>query len=545
MKRRYRIAAVVAALCLLTACRMDVPAVKETLTPTMEKAYIQILADAMDEDVAMEVAVETISEEHPTQEITDANGDTVTFTVKKVDRDTLTMQVEFSAPLMHKGKKIREVTLGRDGRAVLKSPDGSFYYELTMDLPMSHSHSWSGVGIYDPDTAVVTYSGAGAMLWMDPMVLSEEVPQVYYMTTNGDPDRESRGTYTIKDNTLTLNEDVGLARLVFRRDEEKHAWRYDEGASARHTMSLSPLFADGAELSFAYAYEIGRGETYSYRVTDADGNTLLTDNHVDGFVDIEPLSPTRLLIRTHKPHTETKTRYLDTATGECSVTYTNVLAETAKEILWLDGTKLVIEEPLGEHKKQTPDVAKIVATSVSNASLTEDMITVEYTEVGGKQRIGAWNRQTGEAIEKPLLIVESGSPNHYREPFVYTLNENGDAFMVDPKASRECVVYDENYFFHYSGVNCAAIRMNGEYVDIADAMADGTLTVEGLEARVQADVQVGLATVEQREDIALTVYRYNGETSLHSVSFEALTNETLAYVGDPDAVEEYIYEKRI
>ncbi len=545
MKRRCRILAVLSVLCLLTGCGVDVPAVKEPLTPTMEKAYIQILADAVDEDVAMEVAVETISEEHPSQEITDANGDTVTFTVKKVDPDTLTMQVEFSAPLMHKGKKIREVTLGRNGRAVLKSPDGSFYYELTMDLPASHSHSWAGVGIYDPDTAVEVYSGGGAMLWMDPMVLSEEVPQVYYMTVNGDPDRESKGTYTVEGDTLTLCEDVGLARLVFRRDEKQHAWRYDEQASARHTMSLSPLFADGAELSFAYAYEIGRGDTYSYRVSDAEGNTLLADNQVDGFVDIEPLSPNRLLIRTQKPQTKTKTRYLDTVTGECSVTYTNVLAETAKEILWLDGTKLVIEEPLGEHKTQTPDVAKIVATKVSYASLTEDMITVEYTEVGGKQRIGAWNRHTGEAIEKPLLIVKSGSPNHYREPYVYTLNENGDAFMVDPKASRECVVYDENYFFHYSGVNCAAIRMNGEYVDIADALADGTLTVEGLEARMQADVQAGLATVEQREDTALTVYHYTGETSLHSVAFEAVGSITLAYVGDPDAVEEYIYEKRI
>ena len=545
MKKRYRIAAVAAALCLLTACRTDVPAVKEPLTPRMDEAYIQILADATDEKSTMEMAIETISEEHPTQEITDVNGETVTFTVKKVDRDTLTMQVGFSVPLMHKGKTIREVTLGRNGRAVLKAPDGSFYYELTMDLPASHSYTWSGVGTYDPDTAVVTYSGGGAMLWMDPMVLSEEAPQVYCMTTNGDPDRQSRGKYTLEGDTLTLNEDVGLARLVFRRDEETHAWRYDESASARHTMSLSPLFADGAELSFAFAYEIGRGGSYSYRITDADGNTLLADEHVDDFVDIEPLSPTRLRIRTHKPHTETKTRYLDTVTGECSVTYTNVLDETAKEILWLDGTKLVIEEPLGEHNKQTLDMAKIVATKVSYASLTEDMITVEYTEVGGKQRIGAWNRHTREVIEKPLLIVKSGSPNHYREPFVKTLNASGDAFMADPKAARECVVHDEDYFFHYSGVNCAAIRMNGEYVDIADALADGTLTVEGLEARVQADVQAGLATAEQRDDIALTVYRYNDETSLHSVSFEALTNETLAYVGDPDAVEEYIYEKRI
>ncbi len=378
---------------------------------------------------------------------------------------------------------------------------------------------------------------------------------MFLLTSAGNPDHAASGTYEQTADTLTLYEDVGLSITVFRRDESAKCWLLDETASARNPMSRMPAMENGLRLAFGHAYEIasGWGDESDYRVTDFNGQTMVADNDVEGTVIFEPLSPTMLAIKMTNPSVGMQTRYLNTKTGECSVSYTDVIASSSEYTAYVASGNIVVETLGGRFDRKTFGNVESDG-SVMNAMIRGEELTALYMDADGNRRIDAWNHRTGENIVRSLLIVETTART---DNYGLALNKDGTGFADTPNAEWQGELCD-GVELYYCGVDCAAVMVDGAYAELlpstkyftelmlkgqhdkAEALKRDVLTGQAVQARLKADVANGAASVETQLDGDALVYRYQGGDRYYAVTVVADTNGARTiYVGDVDAALEH------
>ncbi len=548
----YRALAMMLSLCLLAGC--SEPVTPPTLTPTLEKTQVivklsRVTADGSSVEDQTYLYDEGDAENvHRSGSVTDHKGDAVTFTLGERDPDTLSAVVSFDKPLLHGGTEVTSVTVTRDEKAVLVAygEDGAKDV-FTLTLDMNYSKDVSSLFL-DFHSGMTMCYGDGILLTLCPQNLTDH--DVFVMTFADKPALAVRGTYTLTDDTLTLYEDAGLSVTVLHRNKRQKAWQFDAEASARHTLALLPALTDGTLLTFGFSYDVNRDKEYiyDYRITDFDGQTLLSQKDLDSKVTITPLSPTMLCIKTSTyGKTPSTTRYLNTKTGECSASYSGVCASTATHTVYVKNDQLIIEELGGAYTRYTYDAATLGNfKDISNIMLEGDILTMLYRDKSRVFRAGMWNLKTGEPLpHSPLMIT--GATKRLSDD-LYVLSEDGETFAPPARVEWEGRFDDRSSLYH-SGVDGAALyfaehwislsqfdRLTSESIPIDDLDFFATSqTAAELEAILQEDAAAGLVTAETWPDGNVAVYHYNGMSRYHTVTFADTPDGRCVYIGDVEA----------
>ena len=541
MKRRCRILAAIAALCLLTGCGNTAA---PTLTPTFESVRVEMDVRNVRKDGRINTYTEhiTVGETPSTVSLDDHSGGTIGMTLESADPDTQTVVIRADKPLWVNGEETTVVTVGYEKVYAYHYGEDGQGDEIVLqieprDLRTPYVTSltfWDDIAMYYNEGNLLT-------LYNNAFTTQSQ----FELTFAGDLSRKVCGTCTVEDDVMTLCETAGLSVVTLRRDHRAKGWRVDAAASAYHPQSQMPEWKNRTLWAFCFSYEYEDSyENNEYRVTDHDGKTILSGNKEDESVLIRPLSPTMLRIHRYQRGVSDKgsTYFLNTATGEYSSGYTDILAATPTCVVYKKESSLVVQELGGEYASYVG--IPVNANDVACVLPEGDTLTVFYLDEQQAFRVARWNYKTAQQEAADPLAIAGYTALQDGDEFV--TSEDGTTFLPDVGISYSGILEDQTTLYTV-GVEHAAIRINGEYVELThqdwnvqgdeiDGMdfVDPPVTTEELIAQLKADVAAGLATEESCLDGKATVYRYQGEDRFHAVTVAQTVRGRCVYVGDAE-----------
>ncbi len=501
---------------------------------TFEGAKLQFYHGDM-----MEEAVPLSGDEDKTTALHSVQHGIFGFAVKQTDVESMSVTVSCDREVYLDGKAVREFTVPYDETVTLHpTADTEERFRMKVRFPLAADENW----ITDEESDSMTlhrYANGDTVLYLyhrhfwlttggsASTTINSEHRYTYresnswFVSDTERPAADTReivtGRYEWVGDTLVLTEDGGLTRYVFRVSQDGTTLKHNKRDMCRHKRAHSPILKNGLQLSREYSVDFHRGEdlwALSYTLRDGkhqyafEGQTdvygVKIDSYADGVVCLLRESVDR---DAHREERELFDLKNGKSLGVCSVGISSDTSMTTgyqPHVYEKDGSVWVLAQYVS-WCWTTPDdnvIYKLEGLSslrngTVRATFDKGDLLICYTDDEGHARVIAEEIKAGNGTPMDQTLV--------------TVSE----FDGKGNALGENVERAPNLYYHY--ITDAAVNIDGAYVDVAQAMWDGTLKWTDLMALAEAALQKDCALKTQDETV--TTYEFIGTDSYHTMQF--------------------------
>ncbi|MBQ3094052.1 MAG: M56 family metallopeptidase [Clostridia bacterium] len=478
------------------------------------------------------------------------------ITILSVNERDLTVKVGLERALYLDGKLTNTVELSYDETLSLTAPmykGETCSYLVHIELPRADHDLFNDAEIEALDynlgrRNLTRYTGGEVTL---------RLYDGWFLMTYGEQyDYKTMGTWEDDGETLTLIEDAGLTRQVFRKQADG-SLVYDKKASYRHKKAKALELANGDALGFDFCYEvkesgIANATRYTYAIKKADGTAWIERSKAKSKPWISFAREDVLCVTMDYAGEETQ-QYINLSTGEISKAYHRVVCQSADAIAELIqneqgkwgvqvsafdvGTYAASPNAALSENAQffaLKNVSDIDAASVS-VRLDGKQVFFSYTDDDGKEHIEAYLWTTREPIKQAVIVLGNnggtvffsrlvnGAPDYYTDGLAYGADNTPREIYTEAEQMSRKV--------YYVGGIRAAVYLDGEYVDLRSALKDGRITIDTLVENLREDAKNGITGSMMYRDGGTTIYFYGDSDEDDVTVRNKLNGDRDIYIG--------------